>query len=411
MRIVQLANFATPTSGGIRTVLAALGSGYRAAGHERVLVVPGAVDERRVDEHGLVVQVAAPVLPRSGGYRLIITPRRVLRLLEELETDAVEVSDRTTLLPVGPWARSAGVPALAIAHERADALLARRLPGGTPRRWLADANARSLADRFDTIVCASSWSQSEFTRLGLVGTVRVPLGVDLGLFAPVRRRPELHRELLAGGDVALIHVGRLSPEKRPDLAIACLAELRRRGVNARLTMVGDGPLRDGLELAAEDLPVRFAGHLPGRADVAALLASADVALCPGPIESFGLAALEALACGTPIVTQRTGAVSELLQGEASGLAAFSHPRAMAAAVLQLLEHTPDARCHAARTAAERFPWSATVQRMLTLHGALPARGVSAPADPALRDATGASGRHVAITDASSSRRSVPPRSI
>lgn len=356
MRIAQLANFVTPTSGGIRTTLLALAAGYRAAGHERVLILPGRRDERVRDAAGLVVWLAAFPIPCSGGYRLLVNPRRVLGVLEELQPDVVEVSDRSTLLPVGPWVRARGIPALAIAHERADALLARRLPAMVPSGRLAAANARALAARFDTIVCASSWGQSEFTRLGVSTTVRVPLGVDLETFTPQRRQTGLRAELLSGGDVALVHVGRLAPGKRPDLAVRCLASLRRRGVDARLRVIGDGPLRGELERAAAGLPVAFTGHLADQKALAALLASADLALCPGPVESFGLAALEALACGTPIVASRIGAVAELLFGEASGQVAFSHPGSM--------------------TAAVRFPWSATVQRMLELHGGRPATALA-----------------------------------
>ena len=74
-------------------------------------------------------------------------------------------------------------------------------------------------------------------------------------------------------------------------------------------VAGDGPLRPRLErrAARAGLPVTFAGFLSGRADLAALLASADVALAPGPAETFGLAALEALACGTPVVVSAESA--------------------------------------------------------------------------------------------------------
>ena len=68
-----------------------------------------------------------------------------------------------------------------------------------------------------------------------------------------------------------------------------------------LVVAGDGSRRAALAYRAARLPVRFAGHIADRAAVAALLASADVVLAPGPVETFGLAALEALACGTPVV--------------------------------------------------------------------------------------------------------------
>ena len=104
MRIVRLANFVTPHSGGLRTALRELGAGYAAAGHESVLVMPGAADADEQTPQGRVITLRGPVLPLSGGYRLLLSKRRVRDLLESLRPDRLEVSDRTTLRWTGPWA-------------------------------------------------------------------------------------------------------------------------------------------------------------------------------------------------------------------------------------------------------------------------------------------------------------------
>jgi alpha-1,6-mannosyltransferase len=109
------------------------------------------------------------------------------------------------------------------------------------------------------------------------------------------------------------------------------------------------------------------GHLADRSSVAGLLASADVVIAPGPVETFGLAALEALACGTPVVAASTSAVAELVGGGA-GRSARPEPLALAAAVASLLAVPEVERRQAARTRAESFPWSRTTQTMLALHG-------------------------------------------
>ena len=69
-------------------------------------------------------------------------------------------------------------------------------------------------------------------------------------------------------------------------------------------VVGDGPAGAALRRRAQGLPVTFTGHLANRRRMSHLLAAADVALATCPCESFGLAALEALACGTPVVASR-----------------------------------------------------------------------------------------------------------
>ena len=79
LRIVRLANFVTPRSGGLRTALRHLGAGYRAAGHEPVLVIPG---QRAADEtypRGRVITLPGPRLPGIGGYRLLTGRRRLAR--------------------------------------------------------------------------------------------------------------------------------------------------------------------------------------------------------------------------------------------------------------------------------------------------------------------------------------------
>ena len=127
--IVQAANFVAPRSGGIRTALDAIGRGYQAAGHEPVLLVPGPRDADVATPAGRRVSLRGVPLPASGGYRVLVERSRVLRRLEQLGPDRLEVSDKLTLGCLGPWARARGVPAVLVSHERLDQLLALRLPG------------------------------------------------------------------------------------------------------------------------------------------------------------------------------------------------------------------------------------------------------------------------------------------
>ena len=113
--------------------------------------------------------------------------------------------------------------------------------------------------------------------------------------------------------------------------------------------------------------MELVGHLADRRAVAQLLGSADVVLAPGPVETFGLAALEALACGTPIVAASTSAVAELVEGDA-GRTARPEARVIAEAIASLLAVPEVRRRAAARARAESFPWSRTTDTMLALHG-------------------------------------------
>src|SRR5258705_6941968 len=116
MRIVRLANFVTLSSGGLRTALRALGEGYRAAGHEAVLIVPG---ERASDEHtptGRVITVPGTRVPWAGGYRVMLGRRRLAALLERLAPDRLQVSHRPTLRGPGNWAPATSIPAMMVSH-------------------------------------------------------------------------------------------------------------------------------------------------------------------------------------------------------------------------------------------------------------------------------------------------------
>jgi Glycosyl transferases group 1 len=120
------------------------------------------------------------------------------------------------------------------------------------------------------------------------------------------------------GQTLLVHCGRLSMEKYAYRSIDTVALLRDWGVDARLIVIGEGPMRARLERQAARLPVDFTGYIGCRDTVATILATADVALAPGPHETFGLAALEALACGTPAVVSRTSALAEILTAKSRG---------------------------------------------------------------------------------------------
>jgi alpha-1,6-mannosyltransferase len=364
MRIVRLANFVAPQSGGLRTSLRELGASYLAAGHEPVLIIPGQQDSDQQTPQGRVITLRAPRVPFTGGYRVLWRRRRLTALLGQLRPDTLEVSDRATLRWTGRWARAHGVPAVMVSHESLVALLGltplgRSVPGLT--RPVADWLNRRTARAYEQVICTTSWAAAEFERIGARNLVRVPLGVDLVTFAPGTGRPRN----AAAGQKLLVHCGRLSAEKKPQRSLNTLATLRADGLAVRLVVAGDGPLRQRLErqAARNGLPVSFAGFLPGRAELAALLASADVAIAPGPAETFGLAALEALACGTPVVVSAESALPEVV-----GEAGASVPgEDLAAGVQAVLSRPEGPRRAAARARAECYDWPTAVNGFLAVH--------------------------------------------
>ncbi len=378
MRIVRLANYVAPASGGLRTALRELGAGYLAAGHEPVLVIPGPRPGRQYTGQGLVVTVPGMIVPGTGGYRAITTRRPLRRLLDELAPDRLEVSDRTTLRWTGRWARARGVRSMMVSHDSLATLASMFAPPGLSGQWLSDQLNASTAASYDVVVCTTGWAAAEFRRLHVRNLRQVPLGVDLDCFQPANRDAGLRAQLAAPGLPLLVHCSRLSPEKRPERAIGALAELHRRGVPAELVVAGDGPRLRGLRAQAGRLPVRFLRHVTDRAVLARLLATADVVIAPGPAETFGLSALEALASGTPVVVSNRSALPEVV-GPA-GLAAADNDVAFADAVQCLLDSDVELRRARARTRAERYGWPAAVAGFLAAHELGPAAHSPNPAD-------------------------------
>ncbi|MBF9069927.1 glycosyltransferase [Streptacidiphilus fuscans] len=378
LRIVRVANFVTPTSGGLRTALRRLGEGFLAAGHRPVLVVPGPEASDQETEQGRVITLPGPLVPGMGGYRVLRDRARVADLLTRLRPDRLEVSDRTTLRWTGRWARDHGVPSAMVSHESLDGVLrVWGLPGPLASRAADRLNAGS-AHAYTRIICTTDWAAAEFRRIGTSNLVLAPLGVDLTTRHPDCYDQALRAELARPEEILLVLCSRLSTEKRPERALDALVELRRRGVPARLVVAGDGPLRARMAARVErdGLPARLLGHVASAERLSAVLATADVALAPGPVETFGLAALEALASGTPVVASASSALPPIL-GPA-GLPAADTGEAFADAVQQLLDRPESRRRGAARARAEQFGWATAVDAFLAAHEAPSSAPAPAP---------------------------------
>lgn len=368
MRILQLANFYHARSGGLRTAVDAFASGYVATGHEVFLVVPGDRQSVREIDGRTVITLRSPRLPAVSEYRTIVDQRAVNAVVAALRPDVIELSDRTTLARIAVNLPER-TPVVLYSHERLDLAADRLAPSVLRARRLVNAWTKRLAARVDAIVCASDFAAVEFEQLTPLWIRRVPLGVDLGTFCPVVRDEATLPSTFgwsAGSHQRAVYVGRLSPEKHPHDAVTAVARLVRSGRFTELVVVGDGPQREELERSSRGLPVRFVGHVDDRAMIAAILRRADVAIVPSPNETFGLACLEAMACGTPVATVRGGAAHELVIA-GSGAVGAPGIDGLAGAVASVFEGSRSLQRIEARARAEEFPWRRSIDAMLDIH--------------------------------------------
>ncbi|MBB3036134.1 glycosyltransferase [Hoyosella altamirensis] len=362
MRIVQLANFYGPRSGGLRTALNNWGAAYAAVGHDVTIVVPGPRDLEEVLPCGVRrITLASLLLPRTGGYR-VADPRRVADVLRGVAPDAVEVSDRLTLRGFGRWARKRGIPSVVVSHERLDRLLGQIMPVQAAQRLANTANAHMARD-YDTVVCTTEFAAAEFRSIDATNVRRVPLGVDTHRYHPALRSEEMHRRLMPNGGVLLVHSGRLSVEKHVERSIDATRALHYAGYRVRLVIAGDGPRRERLERRARGIPVTFSGFIDDQQQLATLLATADVSLAPGPHETFCLSALESLASGTPVVASHSSALHEIITLGCGAVAADTDG-AFADAIAGLVQQPRETLRASARARAEQFGWGASAAGML-----------------------------------------------
>ncbi len=165
----------------------------------------------------------------------------------------------------------------------------------------------------------------------------IPNFVDPDVYDRARHGPVLREEL--GSGPVLMHVSNFRPVKRVRDVVDVFARVQRELPGASLVMVGDGPERVSAEEEARRLGVHARVHFLGKIDaVAPLLANADLFLLPSGSESFGLSALEALACGTPVVASQAGGLAEVVRhGETGFLCPIGDVAGMARVAVGLLE--------------------------------------------------------------------------
>jgi len=232
-----------------------------------------------------------------------------------------------------------GVPLVHTAHTLARVKNAALAEGDAPEphtRMIGEQQVVAEADRLVANTAAEAAQLVELYGADPARTVTIPPGVDLERFTPGSQQAARAAMGLPPDAVVLAFVGRIQPLKAPDVLLRAAAEMLHRDpalrARLRLLVVG-GPSGTGLaeptalqELAVvlgiPDL-VRFAPP-QGGADLAAVYRAADVVAVPSHNESFGLVALEAQACGTPVVAAAVGGLPVAVADETSGLLVEGH---------------------------------------------------------------------------------------
>ena len=233
----------------------------------------------------------------------------------------------------------------------------------------------------DRIIAFSPHERDAMSRLygADVGRIQLaPCGVDLGTFRPLDRE-ESRKRLGLNGDKVLLYVGRIESLKGVELLVRTTAHLDTCEP-VRVLVVGDdnGQDRevDRLRELAETLDVGETIDFVGRVaqdELPVYYSAADVCVVPSFYESFGLAALESMACGTPVVASRVGGLSTVVQHGSTGyLKSWRCPEAFANSLEMLissksLQHSMGL---AARRRAEAMSWDKVAEQIAGVYDTL-----------------------------------------
>jgi D-inositol-3-phosphate glycosyltransferase len=237
---------------------------------------------------------------------------------------------------------------------------------------------RLLGKRADIAVSCSAFNADTVERhYGLRPRV-ISNGYDADLFVPREPDRALRQELAPAGEHVILYAGRLIPWKGVQYAIAALAEVP----GAVLVVAGDGHYRPTLEEAARTAGlvdrVRFLGPVPHE-DLPRLLAVSDVLVATSfASETFGIALVEAQACGVPVVASRFGGFPEVVQDGVTGLLVPPQEPAALAAALRALVADPARRVRMGeagrRWVEEQFHWERVAERVLEAYRIVTEKG-------------------------------------
>lgn len=394
LKSLHLTNAWHKESGGIATYYRALAAEANRRGRSMALVVPGEKNDCEVDGCVRIYSVAAGPSPFNSKYRLI-TPnawpgvnRRVLEIVLEEQPDLLETCDKYSLHYLTGLIRKGWLPQIqkrpvlvGLSCERMDDNLSIYLSssklGELFARWYMKWIYFGFFDHHITV--------SEYTveELRIAGRGHIcergiwvrGMGVDLDTFSPQHRseagRQKL-RELTGGGPEArlLLYAGRLAPEKNLPLLVETFAKLPE---NYRLLLAGNGMCRSAMEVECRERfgqRVAFLGHCADRQALAELYANVDAFVHPNPKEPFGIAPLEAMASGLPLVAPNRGGVLTYAKPNNAWLAE-PEPAAFAEAVEDTFTNPErQDRIQRAMETAAQYHWHAVASRYMDLYDRL-----------------------------------------
>jgi phosphatidylinositol alpha 1,6-mannosyltransferase len=381
MRIGIFAETFLPKIDGITNTLCHLLEHLELRGHQALMFAP----KGGPTYYAGAEIVGLPAIPLPLYPELKLVPPIVIGVderLAEFSPDLVHVVNPFLLGVVGIQAgRAVNVPVVASYHTD--------LPGYTDRWGMSFSKelfwsyTRWVHNQADLNLCPSNYTLAELHEQGFERLKVWGRGVDHELFSPDHRSNEMRNRLSNGHpeQPLLLYVGRLAVEKRVEWLHPVISNLE----NVRLAVVGDGPLRDQLEVLFAGTNTVFTGYLAGE-ELAAAYASSDIFVFPAANETLGNVVLEAMASGLPVIAPDAGGVTDhVMHGQTGILFPSEEQDNFIQAVNELLCDPIKCRQwgNAGRVHAEENSWPSILDGLLQNYKeVLEGQSTLSPASPA-----------------------------
>jgi glycosyltransferase involved in cell wall biosynthesis len=361
MRIALFTETFLPKLDGIVSILCLALRRLQERGHQALVFGP---PDMPLEYAGArCIGTGGPRFPFYPEVRMNLPTPRIGRALREFKPDVVHVVNPVFLGPTGiAYARRLGLPLVASYHTDLPAYVKYYGYG-----WCARAvwwYFRTLHNQANLNLVPSTYILAQVRAHGFRRVRWWHRGIDTARFRPALRDPAMRARLGTrdAGDFLALYVGRIAKEKGVERLRDPIAGLP----GVRLALVGGGPELDEMRAFYAGTNAVFAGFLDGDELVSAF-ASADALVFPSTTETFGLVALEAMACGLPVIATMTGGLVDILQDGVNALVYDPNdPRSLAERV-RLLQHDPALRARlgaAALAHARGRSWQATMDQLI-----------------------------------------------
>ena len=381
MKIVDLTQFYSPVSGGVKRYL-----------HEKidyiqnctskdkhVLVIPGKKTTVRTNGRSRVYTIRAPLVSRTAQYRALLNLRAFEQILRNERPDIIESGDPYQLgwkaVRIG---RALKIPVIGFYHSHFPEAYLRssaKLFGKTATHRvmkLSRAYVHRLYNQHAATLVASERLARVLRDWGVRNVRVLSLGVNIDVFRPDRSDVQATRASLGVSPdrKLLLYIGRLAKEKNTARLFRAFEILqRRRPDDFHLLVIGDGAERNQLrKLQARCKNVSWIRYCAEPKELARYYRAADLFVHPGVQETFGLVALESQACGTPVVGIRGSAMDDLIFHQQSDWAHENKPEALADAIEQMSERDLSRLGQAAaQRAAQLHAWPRVFERLFCIY--------------------------------------------